>query len=220
MTPELARKLKELDLSPAQSTTRLRYQLKAILKKEHPDGTGGQFLTTSQETRYLAANEVLGLLDALPKPGSGKALQLLAEAQGTLAQAQSSILTIIEEERRDAADARQQQAVDSAQLKASDAIDRSIHQRYAPVRFGGWGLAAVAAAIAILDKPLGGIFDAILAPSRIWMAKAALGCLSLLGLIFGFIAKRRETKTAAFVKRIMTDAGIAYLFYRYDYLIF
>jgi hypothetical protein len=221
MTPKLAEKLNEIGLSVAQSTPRLRTQIKAILKEAHPDITHG-FQSKEQEARYLAAAEALELLNAMPKSGTGTAIQVLAETQGALVQAQSSLLRVIEEERRQASETEQQRAIDASESKANLAIDRNVHQKYTVLSFGSWGIAGIAAVIALLDKPLGGILEEILGgdAGRIHYAKIVLGLIGITGLILGLIAKQREVTKASYLKKIMTDLGIEYLFYRYDSIIF
>jgi hypothetical protein len=116
----------------------------------------------------------------------------------------------------------QRQTAEGSESKAISAITHSVRQTYRPLRIGGWSVASVAVAIALLNKPLGGILEEIFAgnSAAAYSAKLALGVIATFGLILGFYAQQKEAKEIDRLKSIMTDAGIQYLLYRYDFSIF
>jgi|SRR5665213_456487 len=220
MKRSLADKLSALELPKTLAKARLRTKLRAILKDSHPDATGGKFQDQQQEIRYQTAVEALEILGT--STAVGTQLQVLAETQTALVQTQSSLQRIIDEQRQQVKLLEEQQSVEASESKATSAIAHSLHQIYTPLSVGGWSVAVVAAAIALLNKPLGGvieeIFEGNVAASH-W-AKITLGIISLTGIILGFYARQREARELDRLKSIMTDAGIQYLLYRYGYEIF
>lgn len=223
MTPNLAEKLGALGIPIALSAPQVRERLKTVLKENHPDTTGGTFRTDEQGGRYQTARDALDLLDTIDSPSvSGREIQVFAENQTALAQTQSSLAKIIDEQRRQISALEQRQNVEASESKANSAITRSIQQVYTPIVFGGWGIAAIAAAIELLNRPLGGIIEEFFSGNvtAAHYAKLVLGLISIAGIILGFYAKWRSAREIELAKSIMTDAGIQHLFYRYDYYIF
>ena len=128
------------------------------------------------------------------------------------------LLKIIDEQRQ----LEQQKAAETSESRANSAIAHSLHQRYASLRLGGWSIAAISAAIALMDKPLGGLIEDLFGahPTAARIAKLALGIISVFGLVLGLYARQREAREVDRIKSIMTVAGIQHLLYRYDYIIF
>ena len=87
---------------------------------------------------------------------------------------------------------------------------------------GGWSIAAIAAGIELLNKPLGGLVEEVFVgnATAAHYAKLALGVISITGLVIGFYARQRSIREIDRLKSIMTDGGLQYLFYRYGYHIF
>ncbi len=219
MTQTLEQKLEALGLSSAAPKELIRQQLKAVRNRTHPDTTGGNFQNKKQELDHLTAAEALDLMDQSP---GGNDLQVLAVNQHALAEMQASLVKIFDEQRQLAKTDQEAKAGETIQARAEAAIARKLQQKYRPFAVGGWSVAALAAAIGLLDKPLGGFIQELFAGNApaAHYAKLMLGAITVLGVILGFYAKQRESKEQERIKALMTDAGSAYILYHYSWRIF
>lgn len=221
MKDELAQKLRVLKIDETISDTELRGRLRAILKDTHPDATKGGFQDKAQETRYRTCIEAFYILNG-SKNRVGTELLAPSEAQNAVAKIHESILQLFEKQHEQTKLSDENQNIILTETKANTAIARDMHRAYAPLRFGGFGLAALALGIGLLNKPLGGLIEEIFAGNllAIHYTKIALGLITLIGVVLGFYAQQRETRETERLKSIMTDAGIHFLLYRYEYIIF
>jgi hypothetical protein len=213
MAPDLEDKLKALGIPTTLSDPDKRQRLRQILKKNHPDTTGGDFEDPEQKRLYQMANDAIEIIDASSAPKTE--LQLVSESHAAL-------LKFVQEERQVTKAREQSNVLESAQARANSAIARSVHSTYFPFQVGSWGIAAIAGAITLLNKPLGGFIDEALADHPAWAhnAKIILGGITLLGLLLGFYARQRETRQTNRLKALMSDDGINFLLEKYSRFLF
>jgi hypothetical protein len=127
MTPNLAEKLGILRIPISLPEQQLRELIKAILRKNHPDVTGGAFNNKEQELQYKNAVDALELLNApTEEGGSGRDLQVIPEGQNAIAQTASSLAKIVEEQKQQIIALQKTQDMESSEAKASSAISQNI----------------------------------------------------------------------------------------------
>jgi hypothetical protein len=212
--------LEALELPTTLSKSRLRTKLRSILTQSHPDRTGGSFLDQEQEKKYQTARQALEILDSGHAPKNQ--LQVLTENQTALAQTQSALIKMMDEQRQVTKAFEQKQGVADSETKAHASIERTVRKIYLPLRVGGFGIAAIAVLIDLLNKPLGGMIEEVFYGNiaAAHYAKIVLGVISVAGVVLGFYARRREMHEVDMLKSLMTDAGIQYLLWQYSYSIF
>jgi hypothetical protein len=129
---------------------------------------------------------------------------------------------MIDEQRQRVETNIRKQTVETLESKVEAAIAKTVRKRYIPLIVGGWGIAALAAAIAVVNKPLGGLIEELFLgnATAAHYAKLMLAAITLFGLILGFYARQREAREQERIKALMTDIGIAYLLSRYSWRIF
>lgn len=213
MASDLEEKLEALGVPTSIPDEDQRRRLKAILRENHPDRTGGHFKSEKQERLYQMANDALEIIDL--SSASKNQLQVVAEGH-------SALLKLMHEERQLLNAREQRETAGLAEARANSAIVNSVHSTYFPVQVGSWGIAAVSAAIALLNNPLGGFIDEAFADRPVWThaAKITLGLISLLGLLLGFYVRQREEQRTNRLKAIMSDDGIELLLQKYSEFLF
>jgi hypothetical protein len=200
----------------------LRAKLKLLRKANHPDATGGEFKTEDQKASYHAAEDALGELENSNGSETGTELQILPESHRALVQTNKALQKLLEERERNIETVAKQKAASSAEQSARTAINQTVKRRYSPFSIGGFSAAGIAAAIVLLDKPLGGFLEELFqgdAPDAHY-AKLFLGALAVTASIFALVAKREEAKRIERITATLSEAGIENLFYSYDYIIF
>lgn len=224
MSHPLAEKLAQLGLPITLPKAKIRSRIRSILKDTHPDKTGGEFRDDQQKTKYAIATEVLEILNHhRSSPNSkGNQLQVLTESHVALVNGQAALTKILDERQRQSTAIEEEKAVEASVHNAHTAIARSIHKTYFPFRVGGWSVAAIAVAIALLNQPLGGMLEELFAgdPTLVRLSKILLSVISIGGLCLGLYAKQQQAREIDHLKLITTDAGIQHLLFSYGYYVF
>lgn len=203
---ELRDLLSKLKIDDGLDPPKLRSRLKRVLSRSHVDTTGGSaYATDEQRTKFEMASRAIELLDAPTKvrvPAVRREQSVLETSLATLiASNEAGRLASIED--RDIARVR------DVESRATERIELSLQRHYRPAQFGGWTAGAIAALIAILDKPLGGLLDQFSeVGANVLMMRISLITFSLGGLGLGFAAQFAERRRSERLKWFLTDSGI------------
>lgn len=195
----------------------LRVKLRSLRKDNHPDTSGGEFLSPDQRITYHAADDALKHMGESLRTGT----EIQVAPETSLTNTEATLDIVVRERDALLAEANRARATTIAEEKARSEISDAMKDQYSLSLFGGWTAAGISTVILLLDKPLGGLVEDIFKGNTQYsqIAKIALGAAVFLGTALSLWSKYREIQRARRFASILTDVGIQHLLHLYNYAI-
>ncbi|QIF82868.1 hypothetical protein [Brevundimonas sp. 'scallop'] len=175
-------------------------EMKAIRKENHPDTSGGEFISDSQKTRYLLSDSFINALEREEASGNLPAVNDGRDAAIDLIKA---ISTQNDEDRKIAAADRAKQEI----LSVRHELEKATSQPFHAPKFSLWGFGSVGLILVAAQAPLETVSSRVGADSG--MVTVVLGAASAISLLAGLVAQSAENISKQHVRHLLTERGVA-----------
>jgi len=201
-----------LDIEPDLTPSAIRLALRAIVRDQHPDKTGGVFKDVEQEDLFAEAKS---LLDIIQGDGSANESSLVPVKDKPSELTKPEIEPKIQK-------SNYSEISDRHRDNAKVVISKVAKQRFMTRKYGGLSVGFLAFVLLVLEGPIGKLVEhfSTISPEVSIPIRLSFLTLLVLGAFLGVWAKFKEDKFVEQKTAMLSDSGIDRLLYRHDHQVF